>query len=69
MRISCLQVGYKRSMKIKSLDLNTKALKEMGGEYIFSAVEILNYAENGLSLEKAFERKNSPWKIYLYKVI
>ena len=56
-------------MKIKSLDLNTKALKEMGGEYIFSAVEILNYAENGLSLEKAFERKNSPWKIYLYKVI
>lgn len=58
-----------KNLKIKSLDLNTKALKEMGGEYIFSAVEILNYAENGLSFEKTFERKDSPWKIYLYKVI
>jgi hypothetical protein len=57
--------GY---IKIKNLELNTAALKEMGGEYIFSAVEILNYAETGLSFEKAFETSDSPWKIYLYKV-
>jgi hypothetical protein len=56
-------------LKIKKLELNTAALKEMGGEYIFSAVEILNYAETGLSFEKAFETSASPWKIYLYKVI
>jgi hypothetical protein len=58
--------GY---LKVKSLELNTAALKEMGGEYIFSAVEIMNYAENNLSFEKAFVNKDSPWKIYLYKVI
>ncbi len=58
-----------RKMKIKNLELNTTALKEMGGEYIFSAVEILNYAETGLSFEKTFETNHSPWKIYLYKVI
>jgi hypothetical protein len=60
--------GKENNLKIKSLDLNTKALKEMGGEYIFSAVEILNYQENQLQFEKVFERKDSPWKIYLYKV-
>lgn len=57
-----------KNLKIKSLDLNTKALKEMGAKYIFSAVEILNYQENQLQFEKVFERKDSPWKIYLYKV-
>ena len=57
------------NLKINRLELNTAALKEMGGEYIFSAVEILNYAETGLSFEKAFENSDSPWKIYLYKVI
>lgn len=56
-------------LKIKKLELNTTALKEMGGEYIFSAVEILNYAETGLSFEKTFDTNDSPWKIYLYKVI
>lgn len=55
-------------MKIKNLELNTAALREMGGQYIFSAVEILNYKENNLSFEKTFENKKSPWKIYLYKV-
>ena len=58
-----------RHIKINHLDLNTGALKDLGGEYIFSAVEILNYRENGLQLEKAFTRKESPWKIYLYKVL
>jgi hypothetical protein len=55
-------------LKIKNLALNTAALKEMGGQYIFSGVEILNYQENHLQFEKVFERKDSPWKIYLYKV-
>lgn len=40
----------------------------MGGEYIFSAVEIKNYFENGLQLERVFEDKRSVWRIYLYKI-
>jgi hypothetical protein len=60
---------HEKNLKIKHLDLNTAALKEMGGEYIFSAVEILNHAENNLSFERVFENSTSPWRIYLYKVI
>ncbi|MDQ1353019.1 MAG: hypothetical protein QG657_3325, partial [Acidobacteriota bacterium] len=55
-------------LRIKNLEINSAALKEMGGQYIFSAVEIRNYAQNGLSFEKVFASKESPWKIYLYKV-
>ncbi|MCX6583325.1 MAG: DUF6044 family protein [Candidatus Aminicenantes bacterium] len=55
-------------LKIKNLEINSAAMKEMGGEYIFSAVEIRNYAQNRLSFERIFESKESPWKIYLYKV-
>lgn len=58
-----------KHLKIKHLELNTGALKEMGGEYIFSAVEIVNYKENNLVFEKVFERKDSPWRIYLYRVV
>ena len=52
---------------VQHLDLNMSAFVEMGGEYIFSAVEIKNYEENQLDLERVFEDNNSPWRIYLYK--
>ncbi|MFC1848888.1 DUF6044 family protein [candidate division CSSED10-310 bacterium] len=55
-------------IKIKNLELNTKVLKEMGGEYILSAVEILNFEENRLIFEGKFEDAASPWLIYLYRV-
>jgi len=53
---------------IQHLQLNTKVLKNMGGQYIFSAVPIKNAKENNLLFLKAFEDKESVWKIYLYKV-
>ncbi|MGE8206574.1 DUF6044 family protein [Heyndrickxia sp. NPDC080065] len=56
------------SMKITNLQLNIKQLKQMGGEYIISAVPILNAEENKLSLQKVFESNTSYWKIYLYHV-
>ncbi len=54
--------------RIFNLSLNTEALKEMGGKYVFSAVEIVNAAENNLTLLRVFERSDSPWRIYLYGV-
>ncbi|MBM7645448.1 hypothetical protein JOD45_001659 [Scopulibacillus daqui] len=54
--------------KIHHLDLNTDALKRMGGSYILSAVRILNAKEERLTLLRSFQNKASPWKIYLYKV-
>jgi hypothetical protein len=53
---------------VKHLNLNTKTLKRMGGEYIFSAVKIGNEKENNLDLLRSFENQASPWKIYLYEV-
>jgi hypothetical protein len=53
---------------IHHLDLNTQALKKMGGDYVLSSVPIENAQENHLQLQKVFTDKNAYWKIYLYKV-
>lgn len=53
--------------KIKNLELNIEAFKEMGGRYIFSSVPIMNAADNGLELLKPFDHPESAWKIYLYE--
>ncbi|MFN2747429.1 MULTISPECIES: DUF6044 family protein [unclassified Bacillus (in: firmicutes)] len=53
--------------KITNLELNTEAFKEMGGQYIFSAVPIVNAEENKLALLKRFSHPQSAWNIYLYE--
>ncbi|MDP4107166.1 MAG: DUF6044 family protein, partial [Bacillota bacterium] len=53
---------------IHHLDLNTQALKQMGGDYVLSSVPIENAQENQLTLQKVFTDKQAYWKIYLYKV-
>lgn len=62
---------FKKNSKkrLKNLELNLEAFKEMGGRYIFSAVPIDNASDNHLTLEKSFESKSSVWKIYLYKAL
>ncbi|SFL45884.1 DUF6044 family protein [Salibacterium qingdaonense] len=52
---------------INNLDFGTEAFKEMGGEYVLSAVEIENAGENNLELEKVFENESAAWKIRLYR--
>jgi hypothetical protein len=53
---------------IEELNINTDALKALGGDYILSAVPIQNSEALGLELEKTFEHKDSPWRIRLYAV-
>ena len=53
---------------IEYLDINTEKLKEMGGDYILSAVEIKNYNELGIQFEGAFTTPKSYFNIHLYKV-
>ncbi|MCD2246611.1 DUF6044 family protein [Listeria marthii] len=60
--------GKDSEKHIKQLDFNSEAFKAVGGEYILSAVPIDNAADVGLQFEKAFNNKESYWKIYLYKV-
>lgn len=57
------------NIKLKELDLNTVALGKMGGEYIFSSVEIVNASENQLRMLKVFKDDASPWEVFLYKVV
>ena len=53
---------------IEDLDINVDQLKNMGGEYILSALPIENYNDIGLSFNKSFEHPETKWKIYLYQV-
>jgi len=56
------------NLKIRDLRLDTQQMRKMGGEYVFSAVEIKNAAANRLKLLEVFERNDSPWRVFLYKV-
>ncbi|WP_035322299.1 DUF6044 family protein [Peribacillus kribbensis] len=53
---------------IRHLNINSKVLKQMGGNYILSAVPIKNASENHLKLQKVFDSKDAYWRIYLYKI-
>ncbi|MEN6374689.1 MAG: DUF6044 family protein [Smithella sp.] len=54
--------------QITNMKLNMDQLKSMGGKYILSVFRIMNEKDNGLVLAKVFERNDSPWRIYLYKI-
>ncbi|MEH7582075.1 DUF6044 family protein [Priestia megaterium] len=53
--------------KIRHLQLNISQFKKMGGRYIFSAVPIENAESDGLHFLKAFNDKQSAWKVYVYE--
>jgi hypothetical protein len=54
--------------KTISVDLNIDQFKNMGGQFIFSAVEIDNYEQNSLLFHKLFESSDSKkLNIYLYE--
>lgn len=56
-------------IQIKELNINTEVLFEMGGRYLFSAVEIKNAKENELHFEKYFATEKSSICVYVYKVL
>ena len=56
------------NVSIEELNINTDALKELGGRYILSAVPILNAANIKLTLDRTFENDHSSLKIYLYQL-
>lgn len=53
---------------IKNLDIDTAALKNMGCQYIISAVPIENYEALSLEFIDSYTTSKSYWKIYVYKV-
>ena len=52
----------------KTLAIDPKAYKEIGGEYIFSTIDISNSEELGLLLKGSYTHNSSPYTIYLYEL-
>ncbi|MCR4903655.1 MAG: DUF6044 family protein [Butyrivibrio sp.] len=48
--------------------VDTDAIKELDGKYIFSRIDISNAKEQGLSLIGAYSDESSPYTIYVYEV-
>ena len=63
-----LQVRKTYLLTLKNLELNSAQIKNLGGEYIFSAAEIENYQQTGLTFLTRITDDESPWEIFLYKV-
>lgn len=60
------------SHPIHHLELDSAALSDLAegkDVYVFSAVEILNFEENLMEFLDYYENSESPWGIYLYKMI
>ena len=60
----------KNGFYFQNYEINAKALKELGGDYLLSAAYIANGAEQGLKLlrETPFETADSYYGIYVYEV-
>ena len=56
-------------IKINNFEPNIRELKIQNVEYIFSAVMISNVEKLNIKFEYKFEHKDSPYTIYLYKII
>ena len=50
-----------------SLQIDTDAYKAIGGQYIFSRIEISNREELGITLKGVYSHDSSPYTIYLYE--
>lgn len=53
---------------VDDLAIDVEALRDLGAEYVLSAVEIRNHEELGLRLVGRFTRPDSPWEIRVYAV-
>ena len=63
-----LQIRKSYKSKLENLELNSEAIKDLNGKYVFSALEILNYKENNLKFLTKISVESSPWEIYIYEV-
>ncbi len=48
--------------------IDTESIKELGGTWIFSRIELANAEEAGLLLEGSYTSEDESYTIYLYQV-
>jgi hypothetical protein len=51
---------------VEHVEIDVDALRDLGCDYVLSAVEIRNHRQLGLELLGVFSRDDSPWEIRLY---
>lgn len=61
-------LGKTLEIKYEGLEFDLEALRELGCEYIFSAGEILDSGEMGLTFLGYYETDTSFWGVWLYKI-
>lgn len=61
--------GTKNDLTLTNLELNIHPLKDLGGEYVFSAYKIGNSAQNSLKLAQVFHSQYTDLTIYLYEIL
>lgn len=54
---------------LQNLELSSDGLKELECDYIFSGLQIVDPTVSGLEFMRFFEHEDSPYRIYLYKVV
>lgn len=63
-----LDCNKNKDCQINHLEIDTNAIRDLGGSYLFSAVPVNNHKELGLVFEKKFTSPSSKYNIYLYKI-
>ena len=56
------------TLVVKNLDIDTAEFRNMGGQYIISAVKLSENTGGKFKLEKIFNDDQSAWDIYLYSI-
>lgn len=59
----------KENLFVHNLDIDTKVLKSLGCNYIFSSVDINNFKDLNLKYIDSFTSNNSFWNIRVYKLL
>ncbi len=62
------QILKEDNIVVQNLELDTEVLKELGCEYIFSAVEIQNANETGLTFLEVFSGEESAIEVFVYAI-
>lgn len=62
------QIGKDENIVLENFEINTDALKELGCDYIFSAVKIENAEDINLKLLEVFTTDTSRIEIYVYEL-
>ena len=62
------QIDKEENIVLQNFEINTAVLKELGCDYIFSAVEIENVFELGMKLLNVFSTEESRIEVYVYEL-